>query len=116
MLFETAALTFGDVILVPFPFTDQTVSKQRPAIVISTAAYNNARPDIILMAITSQFRASAGIGEVWLSGWQAAGLLKPSAVKPVVATLEQRLIIRQLGSLDVDDIRALRTAIAEIVG
>jgi mRNA interferase MazF len=116
MPFDTVALTFGDVILVPFPFTDQTTSKQRPAVVISTTAYNTARADIILMAITSQFRESAGVGEVWLTGWKAAGLLKPSAVKPVVATLEQRLIIRQLGSLDVEDIQALRAAIADIIG
>lgn len=116
MPFDTAALTFGDVILVPFPFTDQTTSKQRPAVVVSTTAYNNARPDIILMAITSQFRASAGVGEVWLSNWQAAGLLKPSAVKPVIATLEQRLIIRQLGSLNDENIQALRAAIVDIVG
>jgi mRNA interferase MazF len=110
------ALSFGTIVLVPFPFTDQTASKQRPAVVISSPAYNAARPDIILMAITSQLRASAAYGEVWLADWQAAGLLKPSAVKPVVATLEARLIIRQLGTLVADDAKALRTAIGEIIG
>lgn len=76
-------LAFGDVVLVPFPFTDHSASKQRPAVVVSTARYNTARPDIILMAITSQLRATAAFGEVWLTDWYAAGLLKPSAVKPV---------------------------------
>ena len=28
--------SFGDVVLVPFPFTDQSGSKKRPAVVIST--------------------------------------------------------------------------------
>ncbi len=113
---DAASLAFGDVVLVPFPFTDQTASKQRPAVVVSTAAYNAARPDIILMAITSQLRATAAYGEVWLADWHAAGLLKPSAVKPVIATLEQQLIIRQLGTLANADARGLRTAIAEIIG
>jgi mRNA interferase MazF len=27
---------FGDVVLVPFPFTDQTTSKKRPAVVVSS--------------------------------------------------------------------------------
>jgi mRNA interferase MazF len=67
---------FGDVVLVPFPFTDQTASKPRPAIVVSSVAYNRGKPDIVLMAVTSQFRPS--VGEVWLRGWPAAGLLKPS--------------------------------------
>lgn len=111
-----ATLAFGDVVLVPFPFTNQASAKQRPAVVISSAAYNAAKPDIILMAITSQLRASAAYGEVWLTDWQAAGLLKPSAVKPVIATLEARLIIRQLGTLANDDAQALRTAIKEIIG
>lgn len=44
---------FGDVILVPFPFTDQSTSKKRPAVVISSAAYNAERPDLIIMAVTS---------------------------------------------------------------
>jgi len=80
---------FGDVVLVPFPFTDQTAAKQRPAVVVSPRAYNLARPDLIMMAITSQLRATPALGEVWLRQWQAAGLLKPSAVKPILATFEQ---------------------------
>lgn len=116
MPFEQADIAFGAVVLVRFPFTDQTTSKQRPAVVISSSSYNALRPDVILMAITSQLRASAGFGEVWLKEWQAAGLLKPSAVKPLVATLERALIIRQLGRLGEDDGRALRSAISDLIG
>ena len=107
---------FGDVVLVPFPFTSQAASKQRPAVIVSSLAYNRAKPDIVLMAITSQFRPSPALGEVWLRDWQAAGLLKPSAVKPVFATLEQTLIIRQLGTLTAADQAALKNAIGQIVG
>ncbi|HEV2365420.1 MAG TPA: type II toxin-antitoxin system PemK/MazF family toxin [Caulobacteraceae bacterium] len=71
---------FGDVVLVPFPFTSQTASKQRPAVVISSRAYGLERPDLMLMAITSQLRPTPALGEVWLRHWQGAGLLKPSAV------------------------------------
>jgi mRNA interferase MazF len=31
---------FGDVILVPFPFTDLSTKKQRPAVMISSSRYN----------------------------------------------------------------------------
>jgi mRNA interferase MazF len=113
---EGARFTFGTIVLVPFPFTDQTTSKQRPAVVISTPAYHAAKPDIILMAVTSQMRATANFGEVWITNWQDAGLLKPSAIKPVIATFEQRLIIRTLGTLGADDQGALRRAIREITG
>jgi mRNA interferase MazF len=68
------------------------------------------------MAITSQLRAAAALGEVWLTEWQSAGLLKPSAIKPVLATVEQRLVIRKLGVLHLADQRALRHAMTEILG
>lgn len=45
---------FGDVVLVPFPFTDQRVIKKRPAVIISSECYQNSHPDLILMAVTSQ--------------------------------------------------------------
>jgi len=107
---------FGDVVLVPFPFTSQAASKKRPAVVVNSRAYSTSRPDVIVMAVTSQVRPQAGFGEVWVSRWQAAGLLKPSAIKPVIATLEQRLVLRRLGALGREDQAALRTAIAEIIG
>lgn len=115
MPFEEATLVFGDVILVPFPFTDQTTTKKRPAIVISSNGYNSARPDFILMAVTSQLRAAEALGEIWLTEWQAAGLLKPSAAKPVIATIERSLVIKKLGSLVAADRNALRTALCQII-
>ncbi|MGH7126318.1 MAG: type II toxin-antitoxin system PemK/MazF family toxin [Stellaceae bacterium] len=107
---------FGDVVLVPFPFTSQAASKKRPAVVVSNRAYNTAKPDVVVMAITSQLRPAPGLGEVWVAHWEAAGLLKPSAVKPVFATLEQALVIRQLGRLSAGEQAALRKAIAETLG
>ena len=53
---------FGDVVLVPFPFTSQRASKKRPAVVVSNRAYGTARPDLIVMAVTSQFSAGSQTG------------------------------------------------------
>ena len=107
---------FGDIVLVPFPFTSHTASKRRPAVVVSNSAYNNTRPDLVVMAVTSQLRPSPTLGEVQVDQWQAAGLLKPSVIKPVFATLERALVIRQLGTLSAADGAALRRAISEILG
>ena len=88
---NTTGYNFGDVVLVPFPFTDQTASKKRPAVVVSADAYHQRRLDVILMAVTSQILRPAGaLGEVLISDWQGAGLPKASLIKPVLATIEQR--------------------------
>lgn len=47
---NTTGYEFGDVVLVAFPFTNQLRSIQHPAVVISSQAYNQRKPDIILMA------------------------------------------------------------------
>jgi len=71
---------------------------------------------VVVMAVTSQLRPSQTRGEVQVGQWQAAGLLKPSVIKPVFATLERALVIRQLGTLSAADRAALRKAIEEILG
>jgi mRNA interferase MazF len=113
---ELGAFAFGDVVLVPFPFTSQALSKQRPAVIVSSNSYNRTKPDVILLAITSQFRPGPTLGEVWIAEWQAASLLKPSVIKPVFATMEQILVIRRLGTLANADQATLREAIGQILG
>ena len=107
---------FGDVILVPFPFTDQSTTKQRPAVVISSSRYNTQRFDLILLAITSQVRTSLAFGEALIVEWQAAGLIKPSVFKPLITTIEQALVIKRLGTLSANDAATLRIVIDKIVG
>lgn len=102
---------FGEVILVPFPFTDQSGVKKRPAVVVSSSAYQAARPDVLILAITGQVRVPLGFGEALIQDWKAAGLLKPSILKPVLTTLEQRLVLRVMGSLSAADQQALRQVI-----
>ena len=107
---------FGDIVLVPFPFTDQSAAKKRPAVVISSETYHQQRPDLIIMAITSQVRSTQTVGETFVQDWQDAGLLKPSAIKPVITTIERGLVINQLGQLKGNDQTALRDAIDQILG
>jgi mRNA interferase MazF len=113
---STTSFEFGDVVLVPFPFTDQSTTKKRPAVVVSSQAYHRQRPDIILMAITSQFRPANTVGEVAVHHWQSAGLLKPSVLKPLLATIERSLVLRTMGKLHHDDRAALHNALAQIIG
>jgi len=108
--------SFGDVVLVPFPFTDQSGAKKRPAVIVSSSGYNAGRRDLVIMAITSQVRTPLGFGEALVADWQAAGLIKPSVLKPVVTTIEQGLVVRTIGALSAADLRTLRETIAQVIG
>lgn len=107
---------FGDIVLIPFPFSDQTTHKQRPAVVVSSAAYDRERPDIVLLAITSQVRPALAFGEAFVSGWKQAGLLKASVFKPVLTTIEKGLVIRKLGELTPADRQEVREVLNVILG
>ena len=107
---------FGDVVLVGFPFTNLQTTKKRPAVIISRSTYQQYRPDVILMAITSQIRQPLATGEALLQDWQSAGLIKPSVLKPLVATIEQSRIIKTMGQLSVDDKKSLASVIQTILG
>lgn len=107
---------FGDIILVPFPFTDQTTTKKRPAAVISSGEYNADRPDLIIMAITSRLHQVDKLGEKLVSDWQGAGLIKPSVFKPILATIENTLVIKQLGRLQQEDLYSLSLILQDILG
>lgn len=113
---NTTTYNFGDIILVPFPFTDQTTSKKRPAVVVSTNAYNNDRPDIILMAVTSQMRHLGKTGEAVVDDWQEAGLLKPSLIKPILTTIEKSLVLKKLGRLSEKDCHTLQEVLWTTIG
>lgn len=110
------AHAFGDVVLVPFPFTDQSGAKKRPAVIVSSSGYNTNRRDLVIMAITSQVRQPLGFGEALGVDWPAAGLIKPAVLKPVLTTIEQGLVVRALGALSVADLRALRETIGQVIG
>ena len=107
---------FGDVILIPFPFTDQTTTKKRPAVVVSSTSYHRSRSDIVLMAITSQVKPSVSFGEVTVAEWERAGLIKPSAIKPIFTTVEKSLVIKKIGQLHPEDQQTLKNTLQTILG
>jgi mRNA interferase MazF len=71
---------------------------------------------VILMAVTSQLRQPLITGEALLQDWQVAGLFKPSVFKPLIATIEQSQIIREMGQLSATDRESLEKVIRTILG
>jgi mRNA interferase MazF len=112
---------FGDVVLVPFPFTDYTTNKKCPAVVISSDFYNAEYPDRILMGITSQTSSSPKVGDIMIADWRSAGILKVSGIlkasmiKPVITIVEKQLKPKKLGRLQDVDIQSLKEGLIGII-
>ena len=101
----------GQVVLIPFPFTDLTTVKQRPAVILSSDTYNRTHPDLILVAITSQIPVRLKPDEYHLSSLEqkVAGLPKPSIVRlGKIVTISQQLIQKTVGNLPPKTIMKLK--------
>ena len=94
------------VVNVPFPFSDGVYSKQRKALVLSTTEFNRRNGASILMMITSAGRSTWHL-DVPLAQWQAAGLRKPCVARAKLFTLDNRLIVDRVGSLECSDIETV---------
>ena len=91
----------GKIVLIPFPFTDLTSSKLRPALVLYQGKH-----DLILAFISSQTRYETTGVEVMVQkgnpGFDSSGLKVDSVIRlDKLATVLKDLVIAELGELDV---------------
>ncbi|HLD79734.1 MAG: hypothetical protein A3I11_07645 [Elusimicrobia bacterium RIFCSPLOWO2_02_FULL_39_32] len=108
----------GDIVLVPFPFTDLTTTKKRPAVIISSERFNKKYNDVIVVAITSQIPESISEEEILLSPIEQkeSGLPKTSLIKiGKISTIDQRLIRKKLGTIPRTTYKKLIDAIDTII-
>jgi len=106
-------LAKGDIVLVPFPFTDLSQTKLRPAVVLWVDSQGQ---DITLCFISSQNLKDATLDEVILtpdeSEFAQTGLKVASKIRVTrIITLERRLVQRRLGWLGEQQIQRLNQAL-----
>ena len=105
----------GDVAIVPFPFTDLGTTKRRPAVVLARAAATALSPLVIVSMITSQLQTGRLVGDCRLSAWKQAGLLHPSKVRLAkLVSLEEKMLIKKLGSLNDADRSGVRRELRRV--
>lgn len=87
--------SFGDIVLLKFPFSDGGKSKKRPALVLA----DTEDEDVIVCRITSKLYDSDFDFEI--KDWQKCGLKLPSVIRlHKIATLEKSLIDQKIGKID----------------
>jgi len=88
----------NDVVLLPIPFTDLTSRKVRPAVVVGGKG-----ADLFLIPITSVLANT----DFPLVEWRTAGLNVPSGIKAQFATVEEKLVVKIVGRLTLNDAKIL---------
>jgi mRNA interferase MazF len=103
-------MTKGDIVLIPFPFTDLTGNKKRPAIVLI-----DSEDDITICFITTQLNWQSEF-DVTVHPSKSNGLKKTSVIRlNKIATVDKALLIGLLGRLDKGIISELNQKLINIL-
>jgi mRNA interferase MazF len=86
-----------EVVVVPFPFTDSSKSKRRPALIISNNQEFSVDKSILAMITTKDH--SPWSLDTEINDLDSVGLKTPSIIRFKLFTLEHALIIRKIGNL-----------------
>ncbi len=100
-----------DIVLVPFPFTDLSAFKKRPALIIFQDEYNSGS-DVIITFITSNITVKSKPGDYHIREWEKTNLPKPSLIRMKFATIDKSIIVRKLGRLSQKDIDSFKQVIS----
>jgi mRNA interferase MazF len=100
------AYSRGDVVLVGFAFSDESGTRLRPALVLSSLAYHRGRQEVVVAAITSNIRRRL-FGDHVIADWKGAGLLFPSVATGIFRTIKRTMIDRKLGTMPKGDMDAV---------
>lgn len=92
-----------DVVIVPFPFTERADRKRRPALALSTTAFNENGQTVLAMITTTTHRPWPG--DTVIEELGEAGLTMPCIVRLKMFTLDNRLIMKKIGRLSPTDRR-----------
>lgn len=95
----------GKIVLIPFPFTDLTATKLRPALVLHEGEH-----DVVVAFISSKTPVKTGESDIQITsilpGFSKTGLKVDSVIRlDKIATILKDLIVGEIGELD-DDLRA----------
>jgi len=106
----------GDLLLVPFPFSDQSGRKVRPIMVLSNNKFNEHSEDIIVIGITSNI--SKDKYSVMLSNKDLEqGKLSTDCLIKVenILRLDRNLIIKKIGVVKKGKIKESMDILNEII-
>ena len=102
----------GDVVVIPFPFSDLTQSKRRPALVIAELEGD----DLILWQITSQTIKDKYAILISDDDFQTGSLKQPSNVRPNrIFTADSHIVLYRVGNLKIEKLTEVIEKVVEII-
>jgi mRNA interferase MazF len=105
-----------DIILIPIPFTDLASQKKRPAIVISSDAYNETHEDIVVVALTSNIEPRNFAVPLTGNDLENGDLKVTSMIRvDKIYTLNKSIVIKTFGRVKADILAKIKDSITKLI-
>ncbi len=113
----SVSLTFSqrDILLVPFPFSNQSYSKVRPALVISNNSFNNQSKDVLVCGITSKYQKNYAINLSTENLEEGEIKIKSSVKVQNIAKLDKKLFFKKIGKVNIDTLNQIKHQIQTLL-
>lgn len=106
----------GDLLLVPFPFSDQLGRKVRPVIVISNNAFNEHSEDLIVVGVTSNLSKDRYALKLNNKDLEEGKLISECCIKVEnILRLDKSLIIKKIGKVKKEKIYQIAKILDNII-
>ena len=113
---STTTFSRGDIVVVPYPFSELAIIKNRPALVLSADSFLSGRQDVVIAAITSRIGNPPLYGDHVLRDWEQAGLPRPSVLTGLLRTAKTYRILRRMGSISPYDLESYESILRRSLG
>lgn len=106
----------GEIILIPFPFSDLSGFKQRPVLILSNNEYNDKTEDVVTCGITSNLKDSEYSVLVSNTDLIDGRIPSKSRIKvDKIFTLKQSLIKKKIGKISKELFKEVRKEIIKLI-
>jgi len=106
----------GEILLIPFPFTDLSSQKKRPVLVLSKDGYNDVAEDIVVAAITSNVDNKPYSIKLASSDLSVGELKIKSCIRAdKIYTLSQSIVIKSFGKVKSEVVSMVKEKLLNII-
>jgi mRNA interferase MazF len=103
----------GDIVMTPYPFSDLSVTKMRPVLILSK---EHNTEDIITCAITSNLKNEPNSIHISNTSLKEGKIPKPSRIKvDKLFTLDRKIIIKKVANIDTQTFQEVQETFQNLI-
>ncbi|MEF2968137.1 type II toxin-antitoxin system PemK/MazF family toxin [Paenibacillus sp. M1] len=105
----------GEILLIPFPYSDLSSTKKRPVLVLSNTEYNQSHKDIVVAAITSNIAERDYLIQISESDLVKGQLKVESGIRvDKIYTFSDNIVIKSFGQISSEKMSQVRARLYEL--